>query len=167
MTLFLLQSNKSVTELIRSLWPVTKNTKRTRAYGLQCTKVKQSSLLCMPSCIYFPLSSRLPPPSHFPARPALLIWYGRGEGGRMRMRLTDSGGFLLILPPSVLLAIPLSTHPCPLQQESSCVSVSVSRRAAGGRGGVSCDKTPSQVHPLPPPPSSVFFPSFSFFLLLL
>lgn len=118
------------------------------------------------NCIYLSLSPSLPPP---PSRfPALLIWYRRR---RWRMRLTDSGGFLLILPPSVLLAIPLSAHPCPLQRESSCVSVSVSRRAAGERGRVPRNKHPAKFIPspissLPQHPSSLSFclSFFHFFL---
>lgn len=70
-----------------------------------------------------------PSPFSFPfsACCACLVWERR-----RRMRPTDSGGFFQ----SVLLAIPLSTHPYPLQQESSCVSVSVSSSAAGGQGRV-------------------------------
>lgn len=97
----------------------------------------------MMDCIY---SSVTPSPSPLFA---LLFCHGRRRRRRWRIRLTDSAGFLLVLPPSVLLAIPLSTHPCPLQRESSCVSLSVSRGAAGEPHYVPCNKHPAKFIPSP------------------
>lgn len=114
---------------------------------------------------FFPLS---PPP------PCSAFHYVRRRR-RWRIRLTDFAGFLLILPPSVLLAIPLSTHPCPLQRESSCVSLSVSRGAAGkwGKSHIVSHVTNTQPSSSPPPsapsPGTLSFyasPSISFFVSL-
>lgn len=82
---------------------------------------------------------------------------------RWGMSLTDSRGFLPILPPSILFGISLSTRPYPLKRESSRVSVSVSSRAAGGRQrGTVSHVTHTQPSSSPPPFSSItrMFPLF-------
>ncbi len=87
------------------------------------------------------------------------------------MRLTDSGGFLLILPPSVLLAIPLSLSP-PTRipsSESHYVLASVFpvelQEDEGERHCVPCNTHPAKFTPSSPLSSFTHILPLSLFYL--